>query len=226
MAESTTVSTMISLIRRKTDQENSTFVTDDELIEFIDLSYKELYNKLIEANSTYFLTSTQISVVGGQDIYALPTDFYKVQGVDVNVSGDRAISARPFNFEERNRKNYNGYYANSFGYIIRGDSIQFLPTPFGSQNVVLWYIPLPQTITATTDTINTVNGGFRWIVADVCIMVATKEESDTTSFETEKMRHEENIRKSFAIRDEGMAQRVTDINDINDYYFDGYGGVL
>lgn len=225
MAESVAVSKMISLIRKKTDQENSTFVTDSELIEFIDLSWKELYNKIIEANTTYYLTSQNITIVGGTDIYALPTDFYKVQGVDINVSGNRAISARPFNFEERNRKNYIGNITHTYGYIIRGDSIQFLPNPQTNADAKLWYIPLPATLTADGDTINTVNGGFRWIVADVCVMVATKEESDTSSFENEKIRHEENIRKALAIRDEGMAQRVTDITSINDYYFTSDYGV-
>jgi hypothetical protein len=159
--------------------------------------------------------------VANQDTYALPSDFYKVQGVDFEVSNNRSVSARPFSFEERNRKNYLGNVTRQYRYIIRGDNIQFLPMPVGAEVVTLHYTPITPNISASTDTLPSVNGGFRYIVADVCRMIAIKEETDPSLFVLELQKAEQNIMEAFTSRDEGYPQTVTDVDKIDDYFLVG-----
>lgn len=221
MAESILVSEIIDLVRDKTDLQDTQFITEAELIRYINSSWKELYGLIVDTEDSYYLTSQNVSIVSGTDIYSLPTDFYKLKGIDINITSTRAITAQPFNFKERNRKNYIGNFNFQYRYILRGDNVQFLPEPNSNRTATIWYIPRPATITATTDTINTVNGGYKWLVADVCVAVANKEESDPSVYIAEREKTERRIIDSFAARDSDFAPTVTDVSNINDYWYWG-----
>jgi hypothetical protein len=74
--------------RQRADMENSEFVTDAELTIYINGSIAELHDLLVASyGSDYFLSSTTFSTVAGTESYSLPADFYKLMGVDVQVSG-------------------------------------------------------------------------------------------------------------------------------------------
>ena len=219
MAESILVSELQTICRDRTDQQNSTFITDAELLRYINTSYKELYNKLINANSTYFMAEDTINIVSNQESYALPTDFYKVQGVDILV-GSYKLTAKPYTFENRNRHNFLCMsIIRALRYIIQGDTIRFVPIPSQTATATLFYIPLPQTVSDGTETLNTVNGGYQFIIADVCRRIAIKaEDTNVGDFLMEKQQAIADIMNNFAIRDEGMPLTVTDAYSLNDYY--------
>jgi acyl-coenzyme A thioesterase PaaI-like protein len=207
------------LCRDRTDQQNSTFITDAELLRFINTSYKELYNKIIKANSTYYMSEETINIVSNQNAYTLPTDFYKVQGVDLLTNTSQKYTAKPFSFENRNRDSGLNFYSTPFlRYIIQGNEIRFVPMPNSTQTATLYYIPLPITINDGAQTINTVNGGYAFLVADVCKMIATKaEDSNVQEFLQEKMQATQDIMENFNTRDEGMPETITDVYAVNDY---------
>ena len=223
MAESIAVSELQTICRDRTDNQNSSFITDDELLRYINTSYKELYNKLLKANSTYFMTETTINLVANQSAYTLPADFYKVQGVDIISTTTEKITAKPYSFENRNRQNYIRNQTSQFyWYIIQGDEIRFIPTPQLATSATLFYIPVTPTITAGTDTITSVNGGYQFLIADVCRRIAIKaEDSNVNEFVLEKREAIQDIMDNFATRDEGMPETVTDAYSLNDRYLFG-----
>lgn len=224
MAESVLVSELMTICRDRTDQQNSTFITDAELLRYINTAYKELYNKLLQANSTYFMSEQTVNLIANQRAYALPSDFYKIQGVDINTTTSEKITAKPYSFENRNRQNYIcGYNSQNYRYVIQGDEIIFIPTPQSATTATLYYIPVTPTISAGTDTVTSVNGGYQYLIADVCRRIAMKaEDSNVNEFILEKREAIQDIMDNFATRDEGMPETVTDAYSINDNYL--YGG--
>ncbi len=69
--------------KRLADMENSGFVADAEWLDYINEGLSELHDILVMASDEYFLSSTTINIVSGTSAYALPSDFYKVRGVDL-----------------------------------------------------------------------------------------------------------------------------------------------
>ena len=77
MTDFVSLSDLRTLVRQRADQENSQFVTDQELRQYINRSYCELYDLLIpNANSEdYFLNDSTVTLVSGTQTYDLPADF-------------------------------------------------------------------------------------------------------------------------------------------------------
>ena len=224
MSEAILVSDMILEIRDRTDQVDSQFVTDAELVRYINSSWKQLYNKIVDINPSYYLSTYSVPTVAGTDTYALPADFFKVMGIDINLGANRAYTATPFNFNERNRRNYVGNITFDWRYNIQGNNVKFIPEVSSQANITMWYIPRPNNVTATTDTIDSIQGFYEWIIVDVSIKVLKKEESDVQEFVVEKRELENQMVDTLAVRDEGFPGRITDVDNIQDiYYSDTWG---
>ena len=98
-----TLSNLRTLVRQRADMEGSQFVPDEEIRQYCNLGYAELYDMLV-TNATsedYFLTSSTVSLVSGTQLYSLPSDFYKLRGVDLN-SGSDTFPLKRYNFPQRN----------------------------------------------------------------------------------------------------------------------------
>ncbi len=222
MAEPILVSKLINIIRDRTDMQDTNYITDTELVRLIDMSNTELYSIITQANSTYFKTQTTITTNSTDAEYDLPSDFWQVQGVDFNYDAQRKGTGVQIQFEQRNKYFGRGTYYYSNAYYLMGSKIGF-PNP-RTLDITLHYVPTPTEITATTDTINTIQGGWRWIVADVSAMVLDKEESDSSMMLGEKLRLEKRILESLAERDNGIPLKVTDENDLDNWRDGGFGG--
>ena len=80
------------LTRQRADQENSQFVNDTELTRYLNNSWGELYSLINENfNEDYFTTTSTVSMVSGTDTYDLPSDFYKMRGVDLVVTSTESV---------------------------------------------------------------------------------------------------------------------------------------
>ena len=124
--------------------ENSQFVTDTELRRYINRGYAELYDLIItEANSDdYFLNSYAFNLTSGTKAYALPSDFYKMRGLDMTVGSD-VLPIRRYNFSQRNvGSRYS--VARNLRYHLQGNQIYLNPKPSTSDTMTLWYIPTPK----------------------------------------------------------------------------------
>jgi hypothetical protein len=144
-------------VRQRADMVDSTFCTDAELHSWINASYRELYDLLVASyGDDYYATSdTSITTDGTSDTYSLPTDFYKLLGVDIRTgsSGDY-FTLRRFNFNERNRDlvgvtSGRVYRSDEVRYRVQGSVLWLSPRAASGQTLRIWYVPRPSTLTDT-----------------------------------------------------------------------------
>ena len=153
-----------TLTRQRADQENSQFVTDTELTRYLNNSWGELYNLIIENfNDDYFTTSSTFSLTSGTDTYDLPSDFYKSRGVDLVVASTQSIPLRRYNWAQRTRNSVT-VYARDYRYRIQKGSIVFTPSPSTNDSIKLYYIPSPKRLLSKTTTAITRGSTTMWTV--------------------------------------------------------------
>lgn len=168
-----TLADVRNTVRQEADLVNSTFVTDAELNGWIRKSYAELYGQIVQAFGTdYFVqtpsTGYQFTTDGINQFFALPTSgsdqlCFKLLGVDVQVSSgiQQWIALRPFAFADRNRAAFPNTQIPQAGQVVR-----------------ILYVPFPTLPTQDSDTLDGINGWDEFIVIDVALKCAGKEETD------------------------------------------------
>lgn len=200
------LSDLVQRVRYRSDQENSTFVSDTELEQYIHESYFELFDLIIESEGpTHFWETYTFSTVAGQANYRMldsedangrPLDIYKIIGVDVTVDG-YARPIRPFRFPERNRwaddtggwtDHRSVFYRfvtkiNSSGALAGGRQYReviFQPPPQAVHTVTIQYIPTPIEMSESGTEQRFLHYAHwdEYIVVDAAAKVLEKEESD------------------------------------------------
>lgn len=208
--------------RQRADMENDDFVEDPELDTYINDSRSELYDLLVSTYADYFIEDPLlITLALGESTYPLPSNFYKLIGMDrcINeqggVDGDNFYTIRPFNWEDRNnRRNvdlFRGLYPN-MRYRILGNNFKFMPQDQAQGIYRVWYVPSVPTLTADADELD-VNCD-RWkiyIVVDVAIKMLQKEESDVSVLAAQKSALIRRVEEMAQVRDAGEPERVTDV---------------
>jgi hypothetical protein len=172
-----TIGDLITRIRQESDQVNSQFVTDPEIVTYLSASYKELYDLLTTSygDDYYVATPASFTTNGTSDIFPLPDNsvtfldsfgnpfvapaFYKILGLDLQLSPNNPqgfVTIKTFPFSERNRyaiPNFATFWGfTNVRYRIRGNFIWLTPMPAFGQVFRLFYIPRP------TDLIFSVQG--------------------------------------------------------------------
>jgi hypothetical protein len=214
VARTITVAQLMTRIRNASDETGSKFIDDDELIEYIDMAYAEMYDLIVDTYQDYKVTFANFTTTSDVNIYQLPTNCYKVRGLDCS----NGISAKAFMFEERERLANSTYYndglASNLRYCVLGDTLLLLPTP-AEESLTLWFVPAPARITADTQIIDGIAGFEQYIIAHACIEIANKNETDPAVFERKLARLEKKI-TSFAFnRDAGEPRQVIDARNFN-----------
>lgn len=220
MAKSVTLSYVKTAAQRRADMLNSAFIETQELTDMVNSSYAELYDLLTTLyGNDYYATTSILNFVNGQQSYTLPSDFYKLLGVDLKIDATRKAALKPFMFPERNR------YQNSllpsiygflqFRYRLNGNNIIFTPVPDSAREVTLWYIPVVSTLVNEGDTFDGVNGYEEYIIIDVARKLRIKEESDVSELMADKAAMITRINDSAQNRDAGMPERVMDVQTLD-----------
>lgn len=171
-----TVAELITRARDMADMSRTAFCSDEEIVRYISIEYCELYDLLVTKYEHYYTGATPFTIVqDGSDSYALPTDFYKLSGVDKQLNaGSSWQTMLPFNFAERNEIAALNIFSQR--YCIVGDRIMFRGSG-STQTVQLWYIPPPKildkkitisAVSASTDTLTAtahgmLNGDFLYV---------------------------------------------------------------
>lgn len=220
MARTYLVSELVTSIRRRADVEKTQFVTDAEIIEYIDRSNCELYDLIVSKYNDYFMSS-QTYTLGGSEFITVPADFYKLLGIDQaeTPTSDRWFTLRPINFNERNKRFntlFNMSYHPTYRYHLQNDQIRINPIPAAADVLRVWYVPAPVKITLGTQTIDGKSGWEEYIIVDCCAKIRVKQELDPQAFMVEKARLEQRILKMAQNYDGGLPARVTDTYSIND----------
>lgn len=207
--------TLRTRVRQACDMENSPFVSDAELTTYVNESADELYDLLVAAYEDYFTTSSTFTTVSGTETVTLPSDFYKLIGVDIQVDGVNWKSLLPFNVKERNtfRNAPTVLLPSVFDtrYWLKAGVLHLLPVPTSALAGKLWYVPQRTQLVNNTDAFDGVNGWEAYIVQDCAAKCAAKEEGDPSPYIAQRARIEERIRRLSSHRDAGAVLTVTDV---------------
>lgn len=212
---SITLAQLKSQARDRADMTNSQFVSDSELVNYINGSIAELHDLLIAAyDNDYYITEYTFNTVSGTDSYALPNDFYKLRGIDSKIGTDQWFTLQPFNFNERNSKNdLVAYlaYDNNFRYRIMGSEVVFSPVPQGIYSIKLWYIPVATKLTSDSDTLNDLNQFSEYVIVDAAIKMTNKEEADVSVLAAQKAELKRRIEVMAQNRNADKSESISDI---------------
>lgn len=199
MATTYTLSQIRTRAKEESDNVNSAFVSDPEWLDYINASYFELYGLITEqfGNDYFSKVPTPYSFVtdGTNQFFALPSDFYKLLGVDLQVASPlQWISLKRFNFADRNQFSvFNG------------------PIPQAGQTIRVWYIPSLTPLAGDSDTVDGVNGWEEYIVIDAAMKAMAKEESDVSVLFARKKMMLDRVASEANNRDAGNPQTIVDV---------------
>lgn len=216
--------------QQRADRVNSNFVTMPEWNTYLNQSYFELYDLLITTYEDYYTKATPytFSTDGTTAKYTLPTDFYKLQGVDcgVGASSNAFQTVHNFNFIDRNRYMYPGNTSTFLGvfnlrYRLFGNTLFFIPTPQGGQTIRVWYIPRLEQLLKDTDIASGVSGWLEYVIVDAAIKALQKEEADISALAGQKEMLRQRIQDSAMNRDAGQPQKIS--NTRNDMRYGNPG---
>lgn len=210
--------------RQRADMTESSFVEDAELTSYINNSIAELYDLLIQSyGSDYYISQYDFTTVSGQKAYDLPSDFYKLRGVDANYGTNNPTTLDQFNFNERNRFtevlqwNIDGLY--QIRYRLRGSQLLFSSDPDRNVAITLWYIPLATKLVDDADTMDDLNAYSEYVIVDAAIKMMQKEESDVSVLMLQKEALKQRIESASQNRDAGSSESVSDVyNEASDYF--------
>jgi len=230
-----TLANLITAVRRRADMVGSTFVSDAEVVDYINVAMSELHDILVTKFEDYYVKDSSESPKSGDYTLPadnpgnLPTDFYKALGVDFTTGG-LTYRLKPYSFQERAIYNSPGMVAATITntmYHIQGNKIKFIPDPTVSGTVKLYYVPEVTrfdagTTTATIATIapQVVSGYEEYVVIDAAIKCLQKEESDVQVLLVQKQQQLQRIEQAAGKRDAGESYSITDVNVGTSSYLD------
>jgi hypothetical protein len=217
MARTATLLELRTQARQRADKVGSGYILDSELTTYINQSISELYDLLVGAyGNDYYLTSTTFATNNTDTEYNLPSDFYKLAGVDLYLNASRFITLKPFMWNERGRYQDGSNWAAIIAiqgprYHIGGNKITFNPTPPGTFNIKMYYVPYSPKLVADSDAFDGIDGWEEFVVIDAAIKMLQKEETDVTVLALQKKAIIQRINTMAENRDEGHSFRVQDV---------------
>lgn len=231
----TTFGAIITAAKQRADLVNSNFISASEWQNMANASLQNLWDKLVETyGSDYEVQNTfAITTDGTNDAYALPTDFYKLLGVDLQLSGSVSqvygwVTIWRFNFSQRNQwtlPNVTTLWGRTnLRYRLRGGNIWFAPLPAGGQSLRLWYAPRFTPLVNDSDSFDGVNGWEEWAINDIAMKALTKEESDLSGVMALQQVQNDRLASIMENRDAGAAATMVDVYAVNSGFPLGEGG--
>lgn len=238
------------------DRVGSGFVTNSEWNAFLRLSMYELYDILMTSYEDYFAQNhVAIQTDGSTANYPLPDGvsnylggnfngssgtpaqaFYKLAGVDLNVNTSvvtpSRVSLLRFDFIKRNQYVYPNSTSTIYGvynmrYRLMGNNINIIPTPSGSQTLILWYSPkLPALLKDTDVTTLGTSGWLRYPIVRAAKYALDKEQegANTDKLDQEILFLKGRIQEAASNRDAGIADTISETRQDPVYGGTGFAG--
>jgi hypothetical protein len=169
MARTVTRATVRKNARLYADQRpggGSTFISDDEYNDLINLEFPKLYDRLVAAAGPEFYEeeSTGLATAAGAATIALPTNFYQLNACDLRWNADKLEPVRELP-HSADRYQFNGVLwaeDSPKAQRVRKSLLEFFPTPSTVVEVVLRYVPTCPMLTAESGTGGTFDGVNGW----------------------------------------------------------------
>ncbi len=200
-------------VRQRADMVGSDFVSDDEILEYLNQELAELRGVIRRAEGQPHTRATHdFTVTSGTETYGLPADFAELLSVKRVYEG-KTLPMKPFMEYERTNYTDPAFSGAPYVYRINGDNIDFLPAT-GNCEITIAYISSEPRLVFSPGSPNTVDGVQGYEIAAVYGATATclqKEESDPSFYLGQKDRILRHIQAMAANRDGGQPERVTDV---------------
>ncbi len=224
-----TLATLRAKARERADLTGSLHLTDtaDSLDGWINEGAQKLHDLYVQAyGEDYLEKSAALTTVAAQTDYTLPTDFYKLLGIELPVNGTMR-SLKKFNRAERNGiSDISAVTALTMPrYKLSKGVVRLLPAPSGVLVGKIWYAPLLQvtkadtsvinTLVDGTDTINFENGAERYIIKYAARIAMSREESDVRDITAELEAEEAKLQAIIEERDAAAPASAVDIEAID-----------
>lgn len=214
-----TLTSLVARVRERADMVGSFFVTDSAtgLYAWINEANQKLHGKLVEALGEEYVSSTSVlTTVAGTADYAVPSNFFKLYGVELTLGGE-VTSLEPYMRSERNDyRNANRALFRFQGgelprYALIGSNVRLYPIPQQVFTGSILYAPEATTLASGADTVNYPNGWERFIVLDAAIQCLAKEESSVRTLVEERAAVVAEIDLAKEQRDLSKVMRVRDV---------------
>lgn len=166
-------------------------VSNTTLNGWINESIQDFRIELSNAEVPFHLTSTTGTLTAGvvsgtaYGSVPLPNEAFAVYGLELTVAG-RIVNVEPMTFGERNDHQSgttktgvpSGFVVTSVGIesttSVGAGTILLSPAPDQAYAYRLHFLPVWSDLTDDTHVFNTIAGGDRWVVWDVCVKVAAR----------------------------------------------------
>ena len=199
--------------------ENSTFVTDAEITEYLNQELAELWSRLTQGGGQpHYRSLSTISVTAGTSLYALPSDFWILQGVEAtidNITGP----LMPFMPLERGLLSTASPWGtlSPVRYRLQAGNIEFLPSSW-TFSARVYYTQASPRLSAGSDTFDGFNGYEVAAIYGVCATLQAKEETDPSFYSAQRERIYNHIESLSGQRDMSATERVQDVisNSLDD----------
>lgn len=224
---------MRTMAKQRADMLYSKFVSDPEWNTYINQSYFELYDLLITLFEDYYITGPVTLATSGSQMVPLPSDFYKLMGVDgfpASPSSNALVTLQKFDFISRNNYIYPQLSNTLLGvfnprYRVVGNNLMLIPTPPAGQSMNIWYIPKLTQLLQDTDILVGISGWSEYVLVDAAIKAMQKEESDVTVLMLQKQQLLKRIEDSAMNRDAGQPDTISNTRwNTNTWGMGGYSG--
>jgi len=209
MARSLSAATIIRQAREIADQQTAAAsvarVTDTECLGQLNTLLGIWHGMLVKAVPERFEEEQTITADGATS-YDLPADHFLTLGVDA-LWGTQRMPLERIQYQERTR--YEATGSDAEGYYLKAATVVLVPAP-SSGTYYHQYVTAAPTFTATSDTVDCVNGWESWLVYGLAIHMLGKEESDATLWVAKQLEVKAEIDAAAADREAARPMRVVD----------------
>lgn len=231
-----TMAELITQVRRRADVENSTFVTNPELQDYLNDSIADLFTELREAwGDEYFVDEETVTVPAGSVgntgcvVDLVPAEYadppLRILGIGLHLpSQSRVVPLKPFSPSDTVlRLDPLSWEQNPPRYKLLGlDTLQFEYPPTTAMTIIVRAIEQPARYTEAGGLeIDEVFSWREYVIVDAAIKVLAKEESDTGALEARKQWLLSRIRANAPPRDV-QAKTMVDARALQEGYALGW----
>ena len=174
------------MIESETDLFSNTLLN-----EWLNESIADFRTELSNADVEFHLTSTSGTLTSGvvsgtaHGSLSLPDNAFAVYALDLTVGG-QIVNVPPMSFADRNDQQSGttktgvptGFHISAVGQenetSVGSGTIILSPAPDSAYAYRLYYLPVWTDLDEDDDVFNTIGGGDRWVVWDVCVKVAAR----------------------------------------------------
>lgn len=215
-----TLTNLTDRAKQMADLVGSDFVSSTEWTTWINAGLLELYDVIIGAYEDYFTIyyPGDMTIASGDSTFTVPTDFYKLRGIDYKISDNKYLPLDQYNFRDRGRQlrwdTTQSQYGTVRKYRMVKDTIYITPDDKAEGTYRFWYIPALTPLSSGSDTIPTTMSKFGWeqyIVYYATIQAKTKGEEDLTEVLRLKDELSARITSMVANRNADQPETITDV---------------